>query len=64
MPIETGPSKAELLYRAIGDEARALSLGQRMALFGAMKSNTPFAQLAGHLQDAFRRAIERLEAGR
>lgn len=64
MPIQTGPSKAELLYRAIGDEARALSFGQRLALFDAMKSQKPFAQLAEHLQEAFERAAERLEAGR
>jgi len=64
MPIETGPSKAEQLYRAIGEEARALSFGQRLALFGAMKEGKAFGQLSEHLQAAFERACERLEAGR
>jgi hypothetical protein len=64
MPIETGPDRAELLYLAIGDQARGLSFGQRLALFDAMKTGKPFAQLAEHLQAAFRRALERLDRGR
>ncbi len=64
MPIETGPDRAELLYRAIGDEARALSFGQRLALFNSMKGGTSFRDLPEHLQGAFRRALERLDRGR
>lgn len=60
MPIQTGPSKAELLYRAIGEVARGLGFADRLKLFGAMKEATPFQQLPAHLQAAFITCAEKV----
>lgn len=56
-------SPEERLYDAIGQCANALSLGDRLALFSAMKSGKPFRELAPELRAAFARACELMRRG-
>lgn len=60
MPITTGPTPAELLYRAIGDQARALGFGDRLKLFNVMKNGEPFHTLPPQLRAAFERCAQQL----
>jgi len=64
MGIEIGDrSPAARLYDAIAQEANALSLGERLELFNAMKINKPYRDLAPRLRQAFENACNLVRRG-
>jgi hypothetical protein len=63
MGIEIGRPPAARLYDAIGQVVNGLNLGERLALFNAMKAGIPYRDLDPRLRQAFEQACELMRRG-